>query len=108
MTKPQERKYIKSMIEAIGDDYTNSDIILIQQVIDYLKLKDQAVHQLVKINNDEEKLDWVAVTTIATCTKNINLLMMSLGVTPRERKKIKAMMDVKDNSINDLHSLLND
>lgn len=95
------------MIEAIGDEYTDSDMILIQQVIDYLKLKDQAVHQLVKINNEDEKLDWVAVTTIATCTKNINLLMMSLGITPRERKKLKMLMNETDNSITDLHSILN-
>jgi hypothetical protein len=107
MTKPQEKKYIKAMIEAIGDDYTDSDMILIQQVIDYLKLKDQAVHQLVKINNEDEKLDWVAVTTIATCTKNINLLMMSLAITPKERKKLKMLMNESDNSITDLHSILN-
>lgn len=108
MNKNEETK-IKKWLKNSIDEFKDSDQIIIDNIIDYLKMNEAAKHQLAISVEENEKLDWVSVTTIATCTKNINLLMMSLGITPKERKKLKLMMEATaDNSMNDLQSILND
>jgi len=94
MNKRDETKIKKAIKDTIGDNYCESDSLIINQLIDYLKMDEQAKYQLAT-EAENGAMQWTTVSTIAMVTKNINMLINSLGITPKDRLKLKALIQDK-------------
>lgn len=109
MTKAEEKKLIKSLKDTIPE-FKESDLIIVKQIIDYLKIDEVAKNQLFE-ETENGAMQWTTVSTIAIVTKNITALIQSLGVSPKDRIKLKALLnnnDSNDNGLNNLKSFLNE
>lgn len=107
MKKNEERKLIKQLKESLGDNYQEIDMIIITDVIDWMKINRQAKEDLVKSIEDNGKMDWVALTTISMASKGVITNLKALGLTPSDRLKQRLLSTSKESGIDNLNNFLN-
>jgi hypothetical protein len=106
MNKTKERNLRKQNRETLGDDYRKTDEVLIDELIDWMKINVVAKQELAKALEERGEMPWTVQTTISMCSKNIQSLYTKLGLTPQIRmngKKKEIAIEVeKDVDINSL------
>ena len=105
MTKSKEKKIrqqIKKYLES-KQLYELTDEILINQLIDWLKIEDDAKSRL-KVDST----NWSTLSAIAMSSKNIQNLFVKLNMTPADRAKAigKIETDDKDEALKHLFERL--
>lgn len=89
MTKATERKLIKSIKGVLGDNYKESDDLLITELVDWIKISNHAKDDLQESVKHDGTMSWQALTTISMSSKAILATLRSLGIIPSERNKSK-------------------
>lgn len=106
MTAKEKNKIRKQLKDSIID-FMESDNLIIDQIIDYLMIDAHAKNQLAT-ETENGAMQWTTVSAIAIATKNISMLFGQLGVTPKDRTKLKALLKVDNSNKDNLNKYLND
>lgn len=104
MTKGREKK-LRTQIEKYLKEkglYSPTDDVLIQETIDWIKISDFHKARLA-----DEPDSWAVLTTITTCSKQLQSLYTKLHLTPAERAKFKIETARKDDQKFDVMNFIN-
>jgi len=104
MNKREEKKLINQIKAVLGDNYKETDDLLITELVDWIKISNQAKGDLQKSVADNGSMSWQALTTISMASKAILATSKSLGISPIERNK-NIIFERKQDF--DLHAFLN-
>jgi hypothetical protein len=101
MNKKEEKKITDQIVKLIGDNIKDSDYILITDLIDWIKISEQAKIELLDSTRETNKMSWQILTTIAMSSKQIQNLMQRLNITPDKRAKNQKSITKEPFSITD-------
>ncbi len=87
MKKPEEKKLRAKIRLLIGENYDDSDEVLINDLCDWIKLQAYTKKQIEADVKAGDKLGWTELGTLAMATKNILSILKALGVSVYERTK---------------------
>lgn len=108
MKKAEEKKLIKNIKDSLGENFNESDMLLITELIDWLKIASKAKADLSVSVKDGGSMDWQALTTISMSSKAIITTLKALGITPTDRLKQKLLNKTStDSAITNLNKFLN-
>jgi hypothetical protein len=106
MTKREETKLSEYIRALIGDDLKESDNILIEDLMDWIKINRKAKDELQESVKDGESMSWQTLTTIAMASKQIQNIMQRLNISPEKRARKQQQQHVKEGEDVDLNQLL--
>lgn len=103
MTKKDEKKLTDHIVTLIGDSIKASDYILINDLVDWVKISEKAKDELQEGVKQGSNMNWQTLTTIAMASKQMQSIMQRLNITPEKRaKQIKQDVDEQDVDLNQL------
>ncbi len=105
MKRKEEARLREVINEILVDQIKDSDKILIDDLIDWINIGQNAKADLKDAIKDGEKSNWQILTTIAMASKQIQNIMQKLNITPDKRAKKN---DHRPNKGIDLNSFLNE
>jgi hypothetical protein len=105
MKKAEEKKLRQQIIDLIGENYTSTDSIMIDDLIDWVSLSQSIKIDIEKAVKAGDSIGWQDLTKISMCSKQIIALTKALGISVYERKRGKK----KDSKpVFDLNKFLNE
>jgi hypothetical protein len=109
MTKKEEKTISDNIVALLGADIKSSDYLLINELIDWIKISNKAKDELQAETKKGDSMNWQTLTSIAMASKQIQSIMNKLGITPQQRNRLKKKKDDGNASTGfDLNKFLNE